>query len=457
MILWFVDRFGLPGSYHRIWLSALIRADLTPKEFLLVDLHRIMHRQLLAKLGSRKAPTWIPTETDNIITKMNQQLQHHKPRAVVLASPESLAYLGLAPEHATLHNLRGSVYWKHGIPFIVTLPISAWNTLVSQKDIGAANYGFDSQESFTAARSEDGQVREEGRLPQDETGNGVSSDSTERLGKDPTRDRVSLGIGRSVDDVSRQDASQSSAQSSKRRDSNEGSTGVRQSDVGSAQHGILPVRAGDDSPGRSPSGQVLRDPDQAAGRTGADSGDGRAATESSVRQPAAGAGNAGQANPFVAFDRPLDLRSRSCGAGAGVVSHGGAVESAGTVRGDTDLARRDSDDHGSKVLDDVEYRSDRRYADSADGSEVESGSGGTAGSVDEDDVPDDSAYAGEDEDDVELSGGLDDDEEIDRFFYEPVLSPVGRYVITSDLMKLRRVIRDGKLSNGPSEPLILKW
>lgn len=69
----------------------------------------------------------------------------------------------------------------------------------------------------------------------------------------------------------------------------------------------------------------------------------------------------------------------------------------------------------------------------------------------------DSESDGEDEESSEVSAGLDDDEEVDRFFYEPVLSPVGRYVITADLMKLRRVLRDGKLSSGPAEPLILKW
>jgi hypothetical protein len=47
--------------------------------------------------------------------------------------------------------------------------------------------------------------------------------------------------------------------------------------------------------------------------------------------------------------------------------------------------------------------------------------------------------------------------EMDQFFYEPVLSPVGRFVLTADTMKLFRLLRDGKNAAGPSRPITLRW
>lgn len=458
MILWYVDRFGLPGSYHRIWVSALLRADLTPKEFLTIDLHRAMQRQLLTKLGSRKAPAWIPTESDNIITKMNQHLQTHKPRAVVLAAPESLAYLGLAPEHATLHNLRGSVYWKHGIPFIVTLPISAWNTLVSQKDIGAANYGFDSQESFTAARSQDGEVSEEttsGGSGLETTGSRAVPGSSRRI-----TDSGSAGAGAAATGINVESRGEPGPRHSEGERANLRDVGIpiaqsRDSHVGSPGDGVLSVRASEDRARGTQAGQDLSRPSDPAQGNGTDASGGGDADSSSSRSNGSGSHSASTSNLFVAFGNPLDLRSRTCLARDGGSSVLGGPDSDESMPADSGFARRDPNGDGPGTLEGVEYRSDRRYDDS--GESDLSGDRNDEGSTDTDDVRIDSESDGEDEESSEVSAGLDDDEEVDRFFYEPVLSPVGRYVITADLMKLRRVLRDGKLSSGPAEPLILKW
>lgn len=153
MILWFADRFGMPGKFYHIWARAVTEQKLDPRRFRIVSLHRVLRGQLLQKHGTRKAPTWIPERADEIIAAINSQIQTLKPKAVILAAPEALAYLGMSQDSATLHTLRGSVYWRHGIPFLVTLPISAWNAMVTQKDIGAANYGFESSEAFASVSS----------------------------------------------------------------------------------------------------------------------------------------------------------------------------------------------------------------------------------------------------------------------------------------------------------------
>jgi hypothetical protein len=65
---------------------------------------------------------------------------------------------------------------------------------------------------------------------------------------------------------------------------------------------------------------------------------------------------------------------------------------------------------------------------------------------------------GNDEDGVSSddSPGTDDGD-VDQFFYEPVLSPVGRFVLTADTQKLFRILRDGKNAGGPSRPIEVNW
>jgi len=150
VILWYIDRFGLPGKYYTTWLIAIKSAGIEAQSTRVISLHKILNRQLLQRYASRKAPTWIPEAETVIKSTMRNLNESLKPQAVVLSSPESLAVLGLHPDHATLHKLRGSVYDIDGIPHIVILPISAWNVMVNQKDIGAANYGFESVEDFNS-------------------------------------------------------------------------------------------------------------------------------------------------------------------------------------------------------------------------------------------------------------------------------------------------------------------
>lgn len=151
MILWYIDRFGLPGRYYTTWLTLLHQSGIPTQKVIAVSLHSLAKCTLLQRYASRKAPTWIPDEAGRITSLMATMNQRYKPEAIVLSSPESLVVTGVHPEHATLHKLRGSVYWIDSVPHIVILPMSTFFTMVNQKDIGAANYGFESAETLTAS------------------------------------------------------------------------------------------------------------------------------------------------------------------------------------------------------------------------------------------------------------------------------------------------------------------
>lgn len=179
MILWFIDRFGHPGSYHALWLKAVSQAGLNARDTRIVSLHRQMKGQLLTKYMSRKAPTWIPERANEIKATMAKYIVEVKPRLVVLSAPEALAILDIHPEHATLNALRGSVYWLHGVPFVVTLPITAWVTKVSTKDLHAANFGFESADQMQAAEAAKDVTHEEPDDSDDEAESDSDADTSE--------------------------------------------------------------------------------------------------------------------------------------------------------------------------------------------------------------------------------------------------------------------------------------
>lgn len=341
MIIWFVDRFGLPGSYQRIWVRMLAEQGVNAKDVRVLSLHKMANRQLLTKYGARKAPTWIPDEGPRILQQIDHIVEKAKPQAVVLAAPEALACLGLHPEFATLHNLRGSVYWRNGVPHLVMLPISAWNSLVSQKEIGAANYGYESQDTFIAAQASSG---------------GDSSD------------REHSGAG--------------------------------------SPNGAVDLHKGK----RGPSGDA--DPREVHAQLQAQS-------------HGANSGRDNRDDGASQADRPGHEGSST-----------GGDRRVGHDSG-TDLDMGEEGVDGTDVSDDLDRSDEDSVGDSnGDGRNV------------------DAEEADENADSVDDS---DDGENMDKFFYEPVLSPVGRFVLIADTQKLKRLLTSGKKANGPTRPPTIKW
>jgi len=391
MIAWFVDRFGLPGQYHRTWVR-LMRDNYIPlNEVRVLSLHKIMNRQLLTKYMTRKAPTWIPEEELNITQVIDNVIRELKPRAVVLTAPESLACLGLAPEHATLHNLRGSVYWRSGVPHLVMLPMSAWFSMVSQKEIGAANYGFESQDAFAAGRQ--GQIPPTGEGAADirnESGTGGETSSTPRGGNVVARGGQSTTAKLAP-------ASADSAGS------------IRSQGMGEIRRGSYESAPTADSLARSRN-RIFGKPDGGNRSHGVAEGSGESRFSGAIHdghlQGESGWGDGDSAS--------LDDEDRS----------------AGGIRGDSEDDPRSLGEGGAD--DDL----DSGESDSDDGVSATDGGSDNDGSSDSPDR---------------------EDGEVDQFFYEPVLSPVGRFVLTADTQKLFRILRDGKNAAGPARPVEVNW
>jgi hypothetical protein len=453
MILWFIDRFGMPGSYYSIWLRACNDTGIQPKNVRAVSLHKVIPRQLLTKYANRKAPTWIPEAQPLIAQTINRLRQELKPEAIVLSSPESLCILGLSPEVATLHNLRGSVYWKFGVPHLVTLPISAWTTMVNQKDIGAANYGFESAEAMN-------QATENSNAKQGRNGNEIQKQSRQER-SNPLHDQRQVHQQGRLASAPRQmggrtDPSRgiTSVGSERRFDGNQSQRAGSQSDSSLPADGQ-----------RAAEGSGLRDSntgDRQQGRGTSESGTGKII-------PGLGRGMSSEGvelgvpvdNRWTGVRDRLDLRPRHL---MGETSESGGVGSSDDAEAervylDTDDKRFDSPADQQSVPVEFRVTGGNRQADRLDGSdgEDESDDGTDGGRSDDGDVPDDS------EGDASEAQGIDgqiigpEDDDQDRFFYEPVLSPVGRFTIIADYSKLARILQDGKAADGPAKPYHLRY
>ncbi|KAK0039436.1 hypothetical protein Bpfe_031113 [Biomphalaria pfeifferi] len=451
----------MPGQYRRTWIRALAQADHRPLEFEVVSLHQMIPGQLLMKLGSRKAPTWVPDMGERITSTINRLIQQHKPQAVVLAAPESLACLGLAPEHATLHNLRGSVYWRMGIPHLVTLPISAWNTMVTQKDIGAANYGFESQESLANKGRENGTVHQAGDggvagsaaaiirgdksaaaskavVPDSSAGDKVRSGSSGSDSEGGRRPAFALGAIDSIPDGNTNGVdSRSKSADSGRGDSTEYALQGSEVRVFYSSPGV------DEPYGKTLPAAGARFRMAGSSQTaGQPVGNGQGIEQSAISETEESRSESGAAGHRLdragnAYDGHVHAIERECP--TPVDSHDGVHRDRQSVADSDPDSERTADVDAGTDSDDEGDEGAIDSADDADGVDVSADPGA-----------EDSGESG-------TVSSIDDDEEVDRFFYEPVLSPVGRFVITADLMKLKRILIDGKQSQGPANPLVLNW
>lgn len=149
-VIWFADRLGNVGNIASLWLRELNAAGVKPTKVHTVSLHRVLKGQLLTRYANRQAPTWIPERASAIKLAMLEEIRKAGPdlKAIVLCSPESLAILDLPADTATLGKLRGSVYSIEGIPALVCLPMSAWLSKVSLKEVQNANFGAMSREGL---------------------------------------------------------------------------------------------------------------------------------------------------------------------------------------------------------------------------------------------------------------------------------------------------------------------
>jgi hypothetical protein len=151
-ILLFEDKLGVTQAYQSIWQLLLLRAGMGGAS--------VAHRktftafgnriQLLFRNGNRVAPGFNPDPDAQrmLATWVESQITTIKPD-IVLCCDAALTFL-VNPEwnQSTLDNLRGGAYEIHGVPFLITLPITVWHQKKNEKDLARLNEGYTDKEKW---------------------------------------------------------------------------------------------------------------------------------------------------------------------------------------------------------------------------------------------------------------------------------------------------------------------
>jgi hypothetical protein len=156
-IVYLEDKLGVTTGYERIWQLLVASARLTGTPIWRYSIYRHYPQiQWLKSFGSRKAPTWNPDSLGAMRAGIADYIKKTNPALVICADPASIGLLGILPEIATLDKLRGGVYHPNigvDVPWVITLPISAWHSKIKEKDLATVNKGFTDKDSYIQAYS----------------------------------------------------------------------------------------------------------------------------------------------------------------------------------------------------------------------------------------------------------------------------------------------------------------
>lgn len=152
MILLLQDKLGISDGYKDTWDSMLFRVGIPPNIVRRVSLYRdpsMYKRQLLLKVGNRKAPGFNPEILNEVREWIRGQIRAMPDcRLILCMDPACLGVIEPAWDISTIDNLRGGVYDFEGIKFLVIPPISVIHSKKNPKDIRAMNDGAESKEEW---------------------------------------------------------------------------------------------------------------------------------------------------------------------------------------------------------------------------------------------------------------------------------------------------------------------
>lgn len=159
-ILVFPDAVGISEGYRGIWLRLLSNHGVNEKTA------TIRIRSSYSFIGNKSHLEWHKKRKQPGFStdfRIQQKLrawvasciEQERPNLVVIFDPALLFLVNDNWDQATLDKLRGSVYIVHNIPWIVTLPMTAFHTRAKPKDIAALNQGFTEKGEFNDYMNEE--------------------------------------------------------------------------------------------------------------------------------------------------------------------------------------------------------------------------------------------------------------------------------------------------------------
>lgn len=150
-ILLIEDKLGITAGYRGHWDRMLMKFGMNPDDFVHRNpykAHALHGLPLLIQKGNRKSPGYNPNTIGALRSWVDALIQDLDPTAIVCMDVATLGIVEPSWDIATIDNCRGGVYKYQGIPFLITMPISAINTKKNPKDVRAMNEGAEDKDEW---------------------------------------------------------------------------------------------------------------------------------------------------------------------------------------------------------------------------------------------------------------------------------------------------------------------
>jgi hypothetical protein len=157
-LLVFVDAVGITSGYKSQWDGLLHQTGIQERFVHVVtrSAYGVFKKgDLLEWSKTRKQPGFNTdlSKQAKLTSWVDQVIQQHQADMVCCMDPALLFLLNPVWSQATLDKLRGGVYIRKGIPWVVSLPITAIHNKMKQTDIAKLNEGFTDKVEYEEYRS----------------------------------------------------------------------------------------------------------------------------------------------------------------------------------------------------------------------------------------------------------------------------------------------------------------
>lgn len=132
-VLYLTDKFGVTSGYDPAFTAMVNRAGIPRERIVLANIHRLVDTPLV-KYKLEKTLRFNPARKEQIESAVKVRINSLKPTLIVCSDPVSLGiFTGWDQKVSTLDKCRGGVYWYHGIPVVVTLPVTAIHRNIDER------------------------------------------------------------------------------------------------------------------------------------------------------------------------------------------------------------------------------------------------------------------------------------------------------------------------------------
>lgn len=132
-ILYLTDKYGVSSGYDPAFTKMVQKSGIPRRNIIIANIWSLIDKPII-KYRNEKTPRFNPDRTDEIRKLVELRINAVKPVLIVCSDPVSLGlFTNWDIRVSTLDKTRGGVYSYHGIPVVITLPVSAIHRNVDER------------------------------------------------------------------------------------------------------------------------------------------------------------------------------------------------------------------------------------------------------------------------------------------------------------------------------------